>query len=105
MTILTGLRVNSELTLGNYLGAILPTIRLSKQTRDKALIFIPDLHSIVLPVEGRVHENTLKSVRAWLAAGIDGIFYRQSQVMGHTELAWVLNCRANNKPSIPSNRI
>ena len=39
-TILTGLRVNSELTLGNYLGALLPMVRLAnKYSKEYLKIF------------------------------------------------------------------
>ena len=99
-TILTGLRVNSELTLGNYLGALLPMVRLAnKYSKDYIVnIFVPDLHSIISAIDGDLRANTLRSLKYYLAAGLelnDNVhIYRQSRVPAHAELAWVLNCLA-----------
>ncbi|MBR2695583.1 tryptophan--tRNA ligase [Candidatus Saccharibacteria bacterium] len=99
-TILTGLRVNSELTLGNYLGALLPMVRLAnKHSKDYNInIFVPDLHSIISDIDGNLKSNTIRSIKYYLAAGLelnDNIhIYRQSRVPAHAELAWVLNCIA-----------
>lgn len=99
-TILTGLRVNSELTLGNYLGALLPMVRLAnKHSKDSNVnIFVPDLHSIISSIDGNLKENTLRSLKYFLAAGLEinenVHIYRQSRVPAHAELAWVLNCVA-----------
>lgn len=99
-TILTGLRVNSELTLGNYLGALLPMVRLAnKYSKDYTVnIFVPDLHSIISEIDGNLQENTIRSIKYYLAAGLElnenVHIYRQSRVPAHAELAWVLNCIA-----------
>ena len=99
-TILTGLRVNSELTLGNYLGALLPMVRLAnKYSKDYTVnIFVPDLHSIISEIDGNLQENVIRSLKYYLAAGLklnENIhLYRQSRVPAHAELAWVLNCIA-----------
>ncbi|MBR3319869.1 tryptophan--tRNA ligase [Candidatus Saccharibacteria bacterium] len=100
-TILTGLRVNSELTLGNYLGALLPMVRLAnKYSKEYNVnIFIPDLHSIISSVDGSLKDNTLRSIKYFLAAGLElnenVHIYRQSRVPAHTQLTWVLNCIAS----------
>ena len=99
-TILTGLRVNSELTLGNYLGALLPMVRLAnKYSNDYAVnIFVPDLHSIISDIDGNLQDNIKRSLKYYLAAGLkinNNIhIYRQSRISAHAELAWVLNCIA-----------
>ncbi|MBR2586929.1 tryptophan--tRNA ligase [Candidatus Saccharibacteria bacterium] len=99
-TILTGLRVNSELTLGNYLGALLPMVRLANKYSEKynVNIFIPDLHSIISNIDGSLKENTLRSIKYYLAAGLklneNVHLYRQSRVPAHAELTWILNCIA-----------
>ncbi|MBR3319623.1 tryptophan--tRNA ligase [Candidatus Saccharibacteria bacterium] len=99
-TILTGLRVNSELTLGNYLGALLPMVRLANKYSNEYTvnIFVPDLHSIISEIDGNLQDNTLRSIKYYLAAGLElnenVHIYRQSHVPAHTELAWVLNCVA-----------
>ena len=99
-TILTGIRANSELTLGNYLGALLPMVRLANEhsSEYQVNIFVPDLHSIISEVDGNLQENTLKIIKYYLAAGLkinDNVhIYRQSYVPAHSELCWILNCIA-----------
>ena len=54
-TILTGIRANSELTLGNFLGALLPMVRLANEYSKQGYhvnIFSPDLHSIISEIDG-----------------------------------------------------
>lgn len=99
-TILTGLRVNSEMTLGNFLGALLPMVRLANAHSSDAHvnIFVPDLHSIIDTIDGELQQNLIKSLKYYLAAGLqinEHIhFYRQSRVPAHSELCWILNCIA-----------
>ena len=97
-TILTGLRVNCEFTLGNFLGALLPMVRLANAHSDKSQIniFVPDLHSIIAEIDGELQQNLIKSLKYYLAAGLqvnnNVHFYRQSRVPAHSELCWILNC-------------
>ena len=99
-TILTGIRANSVLTLGNYLGALLPMVRLANKYSHDFLvnIFVPDLHSIISDVDGNLTENTIRSLKYYLAAGLNVNenvhIYRQSRVPAHSELCWILNCVA-----------
>lgn len=99
-TILTGIRSNSVLTLGNYLGALLPMVRLANKHSSKANIniFVPDLHSIISEVDGNLRENTIRTLKYYLAAGLyvneNVHIYRQSYVPAHSELCWILNCVA-----------
>lgn len=99
-TILTGIRSNSVLTLGNYLGALLPMVRLANEhSKDfNVNIFVPDLHSIISEVDGDLRENIIRTVKYYLAAGLEinenVHIYRQSYVPAHSELCWILNCVA-----------
>ena len=99
-TILTGIRSNSGLTLGNYLGALLPMVRLAnKHSKDSQInIFAPDLHSIISEVDGDLRENTIRTLKYYLASGLDVNenvhIYRQSYVPAHSELCWILDCVA-----------
>jgi len=99
-TILTGIRSNSEMTLGNYLGALLPMARLANEHSDKYQIniFVPDLHSIISDVDGDLKKNSIRSLKYYLASGLElnkNIhFYRQSYVPAHSELCWILDCVA-----------
>jgi tryptophanyl-tRNA synthetase len=50
--ILTGLRANNDLHLGNYLGALLPMADLAKKHAGEYQVnlFVPDLHSFTTPL-------------------------------------------------------
>lgn len=100
-TILTGLRVNSQLHLGHYLGVVKKLVALSNRYSKSGFeinLFVPDLHSIVTPVEENLRQNTINNIKYFLAAGLelnDHVhIYRQSRVSAHAELAWVLSCIA-----------
>ena len=99
-TILTGVRVNSDLHLGHFLGVILPLARLANKysSSHNINIFIPDLHTIISDVDGTIKKNTLLSIKYYLAAGLklnENIhFYRQSYIPAHSEMTWLLNCIA-----------
>ena len=99
-TILTGIRSNSVLTLGNYLGALLPMVRLANEHSGdyQVNIFVPDLHSIISDIDGDLKENTIRTIKYYLAAGLkineNVHIYRQSYVPAHSELYWILNCVA-----------
>ncbi len=99
-TILTGIRANSILTLGNYLGALLPMVRLANEhSKDYNInIFVPDLHSIISDIDGDLQKNIIRGLKYYLAAGLEineNIhIYRQSHVPAHSELCWILDCVA-----------
>ena len=99
-TILTGIRANSELHLGHYLGVILPMTRLvNKYSEDYNFnIFVPDLHSIISEIDGDLRHNILRTIKYYIAAGLvlnkNVHIYRQSYVPAHSELCWILNCVA-----------
>jgi tryptophanyl-tRNA synthetase len=98
--ILTGLRANNDLTIGNYFGAILPMIDMAKKRSDEYQVnmFIPDLHSFTTPIDhSTLYDQILHNARLFTAAGLpldnDSIYlYRQSHVPAHSELTWILDC-------------
>ena len=98
--ILTGIRANNDLTLGNYFGGMLPMIDMAKNKSDEYQInmFIPDLHSFTTPIDhSKLYEQILHNARLFVAAGLpinneDIHLYRQSQVSAHSELTWILDC-------------
>ena len=98
--ILTGLRANSEFHLGNYLGAILPMVRLQQKNAGKYQLnmFVPDLHSFTTPIDhGKLFEQTRQNLKVFVAAGLDvgqpdTFIYRQSYIPAHSELTWTLDC-------------
>ena len=98
--ILTGLRANNDLTIGNYFGAMLPIIDMAQKHSEQYQInmFIPDLHSFTTPVDhSALHRQILNNAKIFAAAGLpldnDNIFlYRQSYISAHSELTWILDC-------------
>lgn len=98
--ILTGVRANNDLTLGNYFGGILPIIDMAKNhSADYQVnMFIPDLHSFTTPIDhDELYDQIMHNARIFAAAGLplddDNInLYRQSYIPAHSELTWILDC-------------
>ncbi len=98
--ILTGLRANNDLTLGNYFGAILPMVDMAKSRSEEFEIrlFLPDLHSFTTPIDhNELQAQIWHNLRIFAASGLpldsDAIhLYRQSYVSAHSELTWILDC-------------
>lgn len=98
--ILTGLRANNDLTIGNYFGAILPMVDMAKtRSSDYHInLFIPDLHSFTTPIDhADLYQQILHNARLYAAAGLpldnENIhIYRQSHIPAHSELTWILDC-------------
>jgi tryptophanyl-tRNA synthetase len=98
--ILTGIRANNDLTIGNYFGAILPMIDMAKSRSEEYQVnmFIPDLHSFTTPIDhSQLYDQILHNARLFVAAGLpldnDSIhLYRQSYISAHSELTWILDC-------------
>ena len=93
-TVLSGVQPTGDLHLGNYLGAIKNFAKM--QNENECLFCIVDLHAItVFQNPKELRNNTYEVTAAYLASGIDpkkSVIFNQSQVSGHAELAWVLNC-------------
>jgi len=98
--ILTGLRANNDLQLGNYFGALLPMIDMAaaRSGQYQINLFVPDLHSFTTPIDhGQLQAQIMHNLRLFAAAGLpldnpDIHIYRQSYVPAHAELAWILDC-------------
>lgn len=94
--ILTGVQSTGTPHLGNLLGAIIPAIRMSKQSEEESFLFIADLHSLTqIKNAEELRQNTYSTAATWLAFGVDvekTVFYRQSDVAQVTELSWYLSC-------------
>lgn len=94
--ILTGIQSSGRPHLGNLLGAIIPAIELSKDTKNESFFFIADLHSLTTIKDASLREeNVNATAAAWLAFGFDtskNVFYRQSRIKEVCELTWYLNC-------------
>ena len=94
--VLTGIQSSGKPHLGNILGAILPAIKMSNDTKDESFFFIADLHSLTtLRDSDLIKENVYATAAAWLAFGFDtskNIFYKQSDISEVCEFTWYLNC-------------
>lgn len=98
--ILTGLRANNDLHIGNYFGGLLPIIDMAKNHSDEydVNLFIPDLHSFTTPINhDELFDTIISNARIYAAAGLpldnDAIhIYRQSYIPAHSEMTWVLDC-------------
>ena len=94
--ILTGVQSTGTPHLGNLLGAIIPAIKMSKESKDESFLFIADLHSLTqIKNAEELRHNTYSTAATWLAFGVDidkTVFYRQSDVPQVTELSWYLSC-------------
>ncbi len=97
--ILTGIRANNDLHIGNYFGAMLPMIDMATKHAGEYDInmFIPDLHSFTTPIDhGQLFDSIMNNARVYTAAGLpldnQSIhLYRQSYIPAHSELTVLLN--------------
>lgn len=94
--ILTGIQSTNIPHLGNILGAIIPTIKLSNDVNNQTFAFIADLHTLTSVKDAaHMYSSTQAVAATWLAFGFNtdkNVFYRQSDVPEVCELAWYLNC-------------
>jgi tryptophanyl-tRNA synthetase len=98
--ILTGIRANNDLHIGNYFGALLPIIDMAKKQSGNYQInlFVPDLHSFTTPIDhSRLQAQIMHNLKIFVAAGLpldneDIRIYRQSYIPAHSELTWILDC-------------
>ena len=93
--ILTGITPSGYPHLGNYIGAIKPSLDLLDE-KCESFLFIADLHAVIKVSDPeRLSELSNSIAMAWLASGLDPEmtnFYRQSDIPEITELAWLLSC-------------
>lgn len=93
MRILSGIQPSGALHVGNYFGMMRPAIEL--QNRGEAFYFIADYHSMTSLFDAaQRRRNVLDVALDFLACGLDpgrAVFFRQSDVPEHCELAWLLS--------------
>ncbi|HEY2573483.1 MAG TPA: tryptophan--tRNA ligase [Verrucomicrobiaceae bacterium] len=94
MRILSGLQPTGRLHLGNYFGMMKPALAL--QYEGEAYYFIADYHALTaIQNAAELRDNVINLAIDFLACGLDpekAVFFRQSDVPEHTELAWILSC-------------
>jgi tryptophanyl-tRNA synthetase len=94
--VISGIQTSGEMTLGNYLGAV---VNWKKQIAkyDENFFFLADLHSLTaLPDPADLRDRIRKTVMTLIACGLDldrSVIFRQSDLGGyHTELTWLFAC-------------
>ncbi|NIM42452.1 MAG: tryptophan--tRNA ligase [Hydrogenophaga sp.] len=95
--VLTGITTSGTPHLGNYVGAIRPTVRASRLAGVESFYFLADYHALIKTSgdPARVQRSTLEIAATWLACGLDPekvTFYRQSDIPEIPELTWMLTC-------------
>jgi len=94
--VLTGITTSGTPHLGNYAGAIRPSIEASLRPDVDAFYFMADYHALIKCDDPqRVARSRLEIAATWLAAGLDPekvTFYRQSDIPEIPELCWMLSC-------------
>ena len=98
--VLTGITTSGIPHLGNYVGAIRPTVAASRTAGTQNFYFLADLHALIKVQDpARVQRSTLEIAASWLACGLEPDndrvwFYRQSEIVEIPELTWFLTCVA-----------
>ena len=96
-TVFSGLQPTGNIHIGNYLGALRNWVRLQEEY--DCVYCVVDLHAITVPLDpAEFNKDRLEAAKVLLAAGVDperSLFYYQSQVPQHTELAWILGTIAS----------
>ena len=94
--VLTGITTTGTPHLGNYVGAIRPTVQASRNKATQGFYFLADYHALIKCDDpARIQRSTLEIAASWMAAGMDPdgvMFYRQSDIPEIPELTWLLTC-------------
>jgi tryptophanyl-tRNA synthetase len=94
MRILSGIQPSGRLHVGNYFGMMEPSIRL--QDEGEAFYFIADYHALTSTHDPSALRDHVRNLAIdFLACGLNpekATFWRQSDVVEVTELAWILSC-------------
>jgi len=94
--VFSGVQPTGNIHIGNYLGALRQFVEL--QNDNDCVYCIVDMHSITVPQNPKeLRKHTLDVAALYLAVGLDpekAIIFVQSDVPGHSELAWVLMCNS-----------
>lgn len=93
-TVFSAIQPSGDITIGNYLGVIKNWVEL--QDKYNCIFALADLHSITIFRKPKnLRKNILNAYALLLACGINvekSLFFLQSHVNSHAQLAWILNC-------------
>jgi tryptophanyl-tRNA synthetase len=108
VTIFSGVQPSGELHLGNYFGVCQFLLNhqekpfINERRIERQLFSIVDWHSMTVPDRKGLYQKTLHTAALLLAAGFHPsktVIFRQSDVLEHAALMWILLCR------VPANRL
>ena len=92
--IFSAIQPSGTITLGNYIGALRNWVKL--QDEYECIFAVADLQAITVRQDPKnFRKNILEAYALFLACGIDlekSLFFLQSHVPTHSQLAWLLNC-------------
>ena len=93
--LVSGVKPTGDLHIGNYFGAMRQLAELSAANTYKCFIFVADYHALNTMQEAQeMRRRTRELVTAYIAVGLDPrevVFFKQSDVPAHTELAWIFD--------------
>jgi tryptophanyl-tRNA synthetase len=97
MRIFSGIQPTGRKHLGNYIGAIVQYV--AGQDRGEGIYCVVDLHATTVAYDpAGLRDSVYDTAATLLAAGLDPercIFFRQSDVLEHSELTWLLSSVAS----------
>ena len=93
--IVAGIKPSGEIHLGNYLGAILPLVKMQENYKN-LFIFIADIHALTKPIlANNLRKHTEELILVYLASGLDPTkcaLFKQSDISAHAQLSQILTC-------------
>lgn len=93
--LVSGVKPTGDLHIGNYFGAMRQFVELTREGKYRPFIFIADYHALnTMQNAEEMKRRTRELVMAYLAIGLDPeqtVFFKQSDVPAHTELAWIFD--------------
>ena len=92
--VVTGIKPTGILHIGNYFGAIKPTIKFTQSENNETLVFIADYHALnYIKTKQELQDYTFELACGYLACGLDPdrvVFFKQSDVPEVFELTSIL---------------
>ncbi|HEY4501237.1 MAG TPA: tryptophan--tRNA ligase [Candidatus Paceibacterota bacterium] len=93
--LVSGIKPTGDLHIGNYFGAMRQLKELTTTNKYKSYIFVADYHALnTMQDAEEMRQRTRELVMAYIAVGLDPnevVFFKQSDVPAHTELAWIFD--------------
>ena len=93
--LVSGVKPTGDLHIGNYFGAMRQFVELAREGKYRPLIFVADYHALnTMQDADEMRRRTREIVMAYIAIGLDPggvVFFKQSEVPAHTELAWIFD--------------